>query len=247
MRVHIHLGQMLMGIKTSGYSCQSLESASHPKLLTVVKAFRLGQFLQTCCKVVWVCLTKASKPPACWVNGVRLNSQFSQRMGLVSPRSRLSSEDAVVQVLLAGWCLVPGWCVALFSVSVVPSGAQLQLLHGVTGKLQIDKTGAFCSHIQGKPPLQSKPHISAAHTAWVFVLYPTIDAANVCSSLGVPPDLLWHCNYGHSDSLGSITGTADTWFLWTGEKEWSCTAVKSMSVNRTHSFSATWLEGFEGK
>lgn len=51
--------------------CQKpLESASHPKLLSAVWAFGRRQLLQMHCRVVWVCLTKASKSPTCWVNGV---------------------------------------------------------------------------------------------------------------------------------------------------------------------------------
>lgn len=130
-------------------------------------------------------------------------------------------------------------CGSVLCISGTPrstaAASQLQLPHGVTGKLQIDKTGAFCGHLQDKPPLHSKPHISATHMAWVFVLYPIIGAANECSSLGVSPDLLWYSNYGHSGSLGSITGTADT--LWTEEEECSWTAVKS-TVYRIYSFSA---------
>lgn len=72
-------------------------------------------------------------------------------------------------------------CGSVLCISGTPrstaAASQLQLPHAVTGKLQIDKTGAFCSHIQGKPPLHCKPHISATRRAWVFPLYPTIGAA----------------------------------------------------------------------
>lgn len=87
---------------------QPPESASHPKLLAAVWAFGLGQLLQTHHRVVWVCLTKASKSPACWVKGVRLMSLFNQRSGSVSLRSRFSPEGAIVHVFLAVLGIVCG-------------------------------------------------------------------------------------------------------------------------------------------
>lgn len=120
MRVHIHLGQMLMGIKTAAFSSVSSPWSQH--------------LIQSCWlwweHLAWGSFSKHAaqlsecvrQRQACWVNGVKMDSLFSQRMGFVSPRTGFSSAGAVVRVLLAGW-----WsCVALFSVSVVPPGAQLQ-------------------------------------------------------------------------------------------------------------------------
>lgn len=83
---------------------QPLESASHPKPLATVRAFDLGQLLQTRCRVVWVHFTKASKSPACWLNGTRMSSLFNERSSFVRPRSRFSVQGAVVRVLLVVVC-----------------------------------------------------------------------------------------------------------------------------------------------
>ena len=49
-----------------------------------------------------------------WVNGVRLNSQFNQRGGFVSPRSGFSLDGAVVHVLLAVLAIVCGYVHSTF-------------------------------------------------------------------------------------------------------------------------------------
>lgn len=62
----------------------------------------------------------------------------------MSPRSAFSSEGAVVQVLLAGWLIARG---SVLRISGTPrsraAASQLQLPHGVTGKLQIDEMEHF--------------------------------------------------------------------------------------------------------
>lgn len=111
MRVHIHLGQMLTGIKTAAF-----QSVSSPRSQRLIQSRWLqcehlvgGSFSKHAAESSGCMWQKQANPLPCWVNGVRLNSLFNQRRGFVSPRSGFSLEDAVVHVLLAVLVIVCGY------------------------------------------------------------------------------------------------------------------------------------------